>query len=62
MVGMGSTREKKMSNRYMAYDGEGTEVGYLTIEEARAKYDDVEFDPGTKTITVGERKSAVAAE
>lgn len=51
-----------MSNRYMAYDGEGTEVGYLTIEEARAKYDDVEFDPGTKTITVGERKSAVAAE
>lgn len=41
--------------RYMAYDGEGNEVGYLTISEAREKFASAVIetnDNGGKTITV----------
>jgi hypothetical protein len=39
----------------MAYDGNGIEVGYLTLTEARARYSTAEIEideDGGKTITV----------
>lgn len=42
------------NTRYMAYNGEGAEQGMYTLDEARAHFDDVEFDTETATITVGD--------
>ena len=36
----------------MAYDGEGIEVGYMTLEQARKWFAHAEYDPETNTITV----------
>ena len=41
-----------MGKRYMSYDGEGAEVGYLTLDEAREQYYDAKLDEQTGTITV----------
>lgn len=49
------------NRRYMAYDGDGIEVGYLTLAEARERYTsatvettDEDGEPCDHTITVGE--------
>lgn len=50
-----TTTSTDSNARYMAYDGEGIEVGYLTLAEARAKYASAEIDTndlGNETITV----------
>ena len=38
--------------RYMAYDGDGIEVGYLTLTEARERFASATIDTETKTITI----------
>lgn len=45
-----------LTDRRMAYDGDGHEVGYLTLSEARQRYTDVVYEADTGTITVGERR------
>jgi hypothetical protein len=40
-----------MEKRMQTYDGEGREIGYLTLSEARERYEDVVEDGGC--ITVG---------
>lgn len=40
------------TTRYMTYDGEGIELGALTIREARMQYGATTFDAPTRTITV----------
>lgn len=41
-----------MSKRYMAYDGEGIEVGYLTLDEALEQFADARIEQSSGTITV----------
>jgi len=36
----------------MAYDGEGIELGLMTLEQARQRYRSADYDPETNTITV----------
>ena len=51
-----------MSTAYMAYTGEGLEVGMLTVEAARERYESAEIetnDVGGRTITVGELRGGI---
>ena len=41
-----------LTDRRMAYDGEGIEVGYLTLAEAREKFSTATYDQDSDTITV----------
>lgn len=41
-----------LTDRRMAYDGEGIEVGYLTLAEARQQFKAAEYDEESDTITV----------
>jgi hypothetical protein len=45
------SEEADMEKRKMTFDGEGREIGYLTLSEARERYEDVVEDGGY--ITVG---------
>lgn len=40
------------TDRRMAYDGEGREVGSLTLNEARARYGSAQYEADSDTITV----------
>lgn len=42
------------TDRRMAYDGEGCEVGSLTLREAREQYGSAKYERESDTITVGE--------
>lgn len=41
-----------MNKQYMAYDGDGTEVGYLTLAGARDQFAAAQIDEESGTITV----------